>query len=298
MDIGVFMDFLVLCDTKNFTRAAELRHVSQAAFSRRIQALEVWAKATLVERGTSPVRLTDAGQRLRVSAAEITAKISSARAEVSGTEALEAEHIRIGTTSLLTNLMLPEHWRTWSNGKSLSAHVKVGDVYDLVTELAAGNIDLLIVFQCPSLPLYLDRKRYEAKVLMPDVLRPMASRAWVDSGSFAWPGKESAPVPLMMWPSCDYFGRLVDKVLRDAPSRLVGNRILESSASEVIRAMTARGFCVSWLPERAIMKSGLDCVGIGSDGWSLPLEITAFRDRENDARPLLRLWDSLSESPT
>ena len=50
-------DFIALEQTRSFTRAAELCHVTHPAFGRRIKALEAWAGASLVERGSSPVRL-------------------------------------------------------------------------------------------------------------------------------------------------------------------------------------------------------------------------------------------------
>jgi DNA-binding transcriptional LysR family regulator len=40
MELIWFEDYLALAETLNFSRAAELRHVTQPAFSRRIRALE------------------------------------------------------------------------------------------------------------------------------------------------------------------------------------------------------------------------------------------------------------------
>ncbi|MCK7497041.1 MAG: LysR family transcriptional regulator [Comamonadaceae bacterium] len=45
-------------------RSAQLRHVTQPAFSRRIQALEAWAGIDLVDRSSYPTRLTPAGETL------------------------------------------------------------------------------------------------------------------------------------------------------------------------------------------------------------------------------------------
>jgi hypothetical protein len=36
-------DFVSLAETRSFSRSAQLRHVTQPAFSRRIQSLEAWA---------------------------------------------------------------------------------------------------------------------------------------------------------------------------------------------------------------------------------------------------------------
>jgi DNA-binding transcriptional LysR family regulator len=51
-------DFVSLAETRSFSRSAQLRHVTQPAFSRRIQALEAWAGIDLVDRSSYPTRLT------------------------------------------------------------------------------------------------------------------------------------------------------------------------------------------------------------------------------------------------
>ncbi len=65
MEFAWLEDFLALVDSGNFSRAAELRHVTQPAFSRRIRALEDWVGADLFERDSHPVTLTEAGHRFR-----------------------------------------------------------------------------------------------------------------------------------------------------------------------------------------------------------------------------------------
>ena len=54
-------DFISLVETNNFSRSAALRHVTQPAFSRRIQSLENWLGTDLIDRTTFPTRLTPAG---------------------------------------------------------------------------------------------------------------------------------------------------------------------------------------------------------------------------------------------
>ncbi|HXO95917.1 MAG TPA: LysR family transcriptional regulator, partial [Chthoniobacterales bacterium] len=74
-------DFLALMDCGNFSRAAELRHVTQPAFSRRIRALEHWVGVDLFERDTHPVTLTEAGHRFRLVAEEILRRLREGREE-------------------------------------------------------------------------------------------------------------------------------------------------------------------------------------------------------------------------
>src|SRR3546814_4365630 len=56
-------DFLTLVEAGTFSRAATLRHVTQPAFSRRIQMLEAWLGVELVDHRTQPMRLTAVAQR-------------------------------------------------------------------------------------------------------------------------------------------------------------------------------------------------------------------------------------------
>src|SRR5579872_2232388 len=64
LDIRWLEDFIVVAETRNITRAAELRNVTQSGLSRRIQSLEHWAGAALIDRRHSPLELTEAGHKL------------------------------------------------------------------------------------------------------------------------------------------------------------------------------------------------------------------------------------------
>ena len=63
MQIKWIEDLLAINHTKSFSRAAELRFITQSALSRRIKALEEWVGVKLVDRSTYPVELTAAGRR-------------------------------------------------------------------------------------------------------------------------------------------------------------------------------------------------------------------------------------------
>src|SRR3954467_2804122 len=62
MELIWFEDYLALSETLSFSKAAEARHVTQPAFSRRIRALEDWVGASLSVRTTHSVTLTPAGE--------------------------------------------------------------------------------------------------------------------------------------------------------------------------------------------------------------------------------------------
>jgi DNA-binding transcriptional LysR family regulator len=74
-------DFVSLAETRSFSRSAQLRHVTQPAFSRRIQSLEAWAGVELVDRRSYPTHLTPAGAALYAQALDLLQALQTARDE-------------------------------------------------------------------------------------------------------------------------------------------------------------------------------------------------------------------------
>jgi DNA-binding transcriptional LysR family regulator len=82
MDTKWLEDFVSLAETRSFSRSAQLRHVTQSAFSRRIQSLEAWAGAELINRSSYPTTLTPAGEVLHAKALELLQSLQSIKSEM------------------------------------------------------------------------------------------------------------------------------------------------------------------------------------------------------------------------
>lgn len=82
MDTKWLEDFVSLAETRSFSRSAQLRHVTQPAFSRRIQSLEAWAGVALVDRSCYPTKLTAAGTIFHAYALDILQSLQNSRAQL------------------------------------------------------------------------------------------------------------------------------------------------------------------------------------------------------------------------
>ena len=65
---------------RNFTRAAEKLRIAQPPLSRQIQQLEDELEVVLIERGSRPVRLTDAGRLVYEQAMQVLERIEEMKA--------------------------------------------------------------------------------------------------------------------------------------------------------------------------------------------------------------------------
>lgn len=82
MDLRQLANFVVIADTKSFTRAAVHIGVTQPALSRQIKELEVELGAALVERHVRGLEMTDAGKVLYGRATKILELANSVKEEI------------------------------------------------------------------------------------------------------------------------------------------------------------------------------------------------------------------------
>lgn len=290
-------DFLALAETGHFTRAAASRNTSQAAFSRRIQSLEAWLGATLVDRSDFPARLTPEGERFRAYAIEILGQVLAARGELSGKFA--ADHVRIAVPYVLATASLPEWWSAWSSGSNLSCTLTHGNVHDLVASLVGGSVDILTCFQTPARPIQLSADTYESVVIRTERLRPYASPRLIGESGALLPGTPERPVPLLAYSQGIYLSALVQHVIENAEEELHSRVVIESDMSDVLRSMAEASFGIAWLPDctvRSIPEGRL--VPVGGERWSTPISIVAYRERTNDKPAVRRLWGCFGNERT
>ena len=208
----------MVAETGNFTRAAERRNTSQAAFSRRIKSLEPWLGFDLIDRSVYPTQQTSQGEQFREHAGELLRQMLDTRVEVGGKPVRRHEHIpdRVAVCDG-DPAQLPQWWQLWSQERRLSCSVAVGNIHDIVTSLVSSNVDLMICYHHAQQPIHLDPERYERVILGTEFLWPYASQALVAKGARRCPGRTSHPAPLLMYSPGVYFARLVDLILESTP---------------------------------------------------------------------------------
>ena len=74
MELRHLRYFVAVAEEKNFTRAAERLHIAQPPLSRQIQQLEEELEVQLIEKGSRPSRLTEAGRFFYAHAQELLSK--------------------------------------------------------------------------------------------------------------------------------------------------------------------------------------------------------------------------------
>ena len=79
MELRHLRYFVAVAREGNFTRAAEILHIAQPPLSRQIQQLEDELGLVLIERGSRPLRLSEAGRLFYEQAVQVLERIDEFR---------------------------------------------------------------------------------------------------------------------------------------------------------------------------------------------------------------------------
>lgn len=281
-------DFVSLAETRSFSRSAQLRHVTQPAFSRRIQALEAWAGIDLVDRSSYPTRLTPAGETFHAQALEILGNLQSTRNMMRGHQSAGQDMIEFAVPHSLAFTFFP-HWVMDLRKRfgAVKSRLIALNVHDAVMQLTEGSCDLLIAYHHPSQPLQLNPDRYEMLSLGHETLAAYAKADDQGGPMFQLPPAAGTKVPFLSYASGAYLGRLVELIVKLSPAPLSLDPIYETDMAEGLKAMALEGHGLAFLPGSSVKKElkSRRLVRAAAPGvCELSMEVRIYRERPEMAR--------------
>ncbi len=295
-------DFISLVETNNFSRSAALRHVTQPAFSRRIQSLENWLGTDLIDRTSYPTRLTPAGIVFYEQALEMLSKINGAREMLRSKRAAAQTSIDLAVPHTLSLTFVPK-WLTKleHDFAPIRTRLMALNVHDAVLQLVEGGCDLLLCYHHPRQPVQLDPSRYDMLVMGHESLRAYARCDKNKVPEFTLPGTKRAPLPFLSFTNNAYLGRMVELILNDTKTPLHLEPRYETDMAEGLKMMALEGHGIAFLPESAVTRELKQKQLARADGdraeWEIEMEIRLYRERPSPTRPgkpiVGQLWDFL-----
>ena len=250
-----FSPTAALAETRSFSRSAQLRHVTQPAFSRRIQALEAWAGIDLVDRSSYPTRLTPAGETFHAQALEILSALQATRSMMRSHQAADQDMVEFAVPHTMAFTFFP-HWLMDLRQRfgAIKSRLSAMNVHDAVMRLTEGSCDLLIAYHHPTQPLQLSSDRYEMLSLGHETLAPYAKADGGGQPLFRLPGRPGAPVPFLSYAQGAYMARIVEQIIKHAPAPLHLDPIYETDMAEGLKAMALEGHGLAFLPASSVRK--------------------------------------------
>jgi DNA-binding transcriptional LysR family regulator len=284
-------DFVSLAETRSFSRSAQLRHVTQPAFSRRIQALEAWAGTDLVDRSSYPTRLTAAGETLYAQSLEVLQALHTTRAMLRGHSAAGQDVIEFAVPHTLAFTFFPA-WVSSLREKfgPIKSRLIALNVHDAAMRLVEGSCDVLIAYHHASQPLQLDGDRYEMVTLGTETLAPYCKADEQGEPMYRLPGRPSHPLPYLGYAPGAYLGQVTDLLLKQAGTAIHLDRVYETDMAEGLKVMALEGHGIAFLPHSAVRKEArarklVSPLPPELAGLEIAMEVRAYRERPGGRQP-------------
>ena len=120
MELRHMRYFVAVAREGSFTRAAEILHMAQPPLSRQVQQLEEELGLVLIERGSRPLRLTEAGRLFYEQAIQVLERVDELRAFVGRLHEANRDRFSIGFVSSTLYGKLPEVIRGYRAARRMS----------------------------------------------------------------------------------------------------------------------------------------------------------------------------------
>lgn len=287
MDLKHLEDFISLCDTSSFSRSAIARNVTQSAFSRRIQALELWVGAPLVDRSTFPTSLTSEGRLFRETADEVLSMLRDARLDVQSRRRQSRQTISFAALHTIALSFFPDWLKRIEHSLGpLKTEVLADNSHNCMQSLVEGKSDFLLTFHHDAVPVSIDADRFPFIVLGTDRL-VAASRAENGTALFHLDGD----APLLAYGQNSFLGRLSDYAARVSKINLTASHINDNAVAEILKAMVLAGHGIAWLPE-SLIRRDLASGHLQDLGADVTMEIRMYRSAQKTRAELTRVWDA------
>lgn len=299
MNLSWIDDFMALAATGNFSRAAEERHMTQPAFSRRIRALEEWLGAELFDRSSQPARLTEVGEWFRTAAQDLHAHVAGIPGEARAIAEASSTTLRFAATHALSFTFMPRWLHALEAQGPMGQLQLMSDTQHRCEALLLQNqVHFMLAHAHPGVRSPVDELAFPSIVVGNDRLIPVSApdthgRALHALGTDA----RQAGTPWLGYSAESGLGRILRELKGPALDRLQAGQTLTAHLASVLRTMALDRRGLAWLPELLVgddIASGR-LVAAAAPEWSIDLQVRLYRRRAHIGKAAEAFWSAAAE---
>ncbi|CAM3597309.1 LysR substrate-binding domain-containing protein [Parendozoicomonas haliclonae] len=293
LDFKWLEDFLYLKELGSFSAASKARHVTQSAFSRRIQALELWVGVPLFDRTSYPVKLTADGRKF-VPYVEKMLTLVKETSDDFALSSLQTDHsIRVVCLHSFALNLIPKLFQVIKNKfneLNFSLTPSVLGVENHFNSILDGTSDIIFVYDMPGMrPAFVHEDKFEKIVVCESRIIPVVSKAL--SSSLV----ERDHLPYLAYAKHTFLHQPVNDVI--ARNELNLEQVFETTLSESLVKMAQLGAGVAWIPshdmEEELARGDLVRLYPEKTDLEIPVDIVCYRSKASKRQAVNDFWRGL-----
>ncbi|MGC1428089.1 MAG: LysR family transcriptional regulator [Albidovulum sp.] len=236
-------DLLAVVDSGSFARAADARHLTQSAFTRRIRAIEDSVGAELFDRSRKPVELLPAIRAQEPEMRALAAGLRRLREGLRRSRDGMGGVITFACQHAITTTVSPRLVEILTRSGDRSVKVRSGNRDECLVMLLSGEVELAVMYEVAGERSVSASKGFDAVTLGQDELVPVVAPGVIDQTDW----------PMIAYPSGVFLGEIVDRMIlpRVTPD-IRFTRKAETALTLAALQYALSGIGVAWLPKSMV----------------------------------------------
>lgn len=278
MDLRSLDDLVALAEAGSLTRAAAVRNVTQPAFTRRIQQIEEWLGAPVIDRSVRPARVSPAVLRKLEDIRALSGELRQLRRDILDWE-MSQRRVSLAAQHSLSSGLLPQFIaRLQVQKPALTIRLRSANREECHTLLMTRQASILVIYEVEGLPIAPNETLIERRVIGADKLCPVASPRRRDA--IVAPGSRQKRIPIIGYPPDVFFGNVfARRILPILHAHHQVDVLCETALVPSALTLALEGVGVAWLPQTlcaAHLQSGA-LVDLGPLYGSVDMQIVSAR---------------------
>jgi LysR family transcriptional regulator, hypochlorite-specific transcription factor HypT len=295
MELKWLDDLVALAEEGSLSKAALRRNTTQPAFTRRIQAIEVWLGSKVLDRSTKPARISAAITRHIEDVRAMSRNVRRLRTDVQNWEQSH-RHVSIATQHTLSVTLFPSFVSAFHQAYPQSAiRLRSANRDECFSLLMTGQASVLVAYEAEGFWVSADNALIErayvrSERLVPIVARSHQQRLLPQNG-------DGAPLRVIGYPEDVFFGKILASQIWPNLLQSQGlNAVCETALVPAVVGLAREGVGIAWVPESILAHANADDQLLVLN--SLPsqdLTVSAMRLKTPRSQTAENVWQALSK---
>lgn len=289
-------DILAVAETGSFSEAAERRHLTQSAFSRRIRNIEESLGVTLFDRSKKPATLNPATLDHTDRIAQSAQALRQLILDLKSGDKRSFKRITLVSQHALTTAFIPGFLESVLGASAdIFVRVRSGNMDDCFSMILSRKAEIAFVYRLPNGSVPLDATNLELLDIGSERLIPVtASHKAAD----VLANLDRSPLDIIGYPSDVFLGKIMaHDILPALPfSSQLAPRV-ETALTLAAAEFAAKGIGVAWVPALLVqtyLADGRLC-DLSAHLPGCALSVSAVRIAGKCSPTACALWNQLSD---
>ncbi len=239
-------DILAILRTGSLSAAAEARHVSQPAFSRRVRLIEEQVGVQLIDRSSRPARLRAPVLAQSEVLQDLSARMDKLLYELRAHDRGNARRFVIASQHAIATTMVPRLIEALTDEMELSVHVRSGNRDECFELLVRRQADLMIAYRTHTELETSANSFIQQRTVGDEPVVPVFAAAGRKDLTAHMRGGE---LPIIAYPSEVFFGEVMDReLLPDLRTKFFIRPKAETALTLTALRLAGAGVGVAWVP--------------------------------------------------